>query len=134
MTKRALLTIGLSLVAMAAQAGDLAPDVASKFIKIIASTTGGKVFTRDPGMKSSLEAAGVTVDASAKVYWCTTPSEVKMAAQQRRLCVVGHSGLLGAGAAVALIEDGGRPKIMINKTAVDASGVSLPDMIFKVSQ
>jgi len=120
--------------AFLAHAGDLSPEIATKFIKIIASTSGGKAFTRDPAMKAALESAGVTIDSSAKVYWCTSPAEVKMAIQQRRLCVVGQSSLLGAGAGVALIEDGGRPKIMINKSAVDASGVSLPDMIFKVSQ
>lgn len=134
MVLRGLFAIFLSCISFVARAGDLSPEVATKFIKIIASASGGKVFTRDPAMKAALEAAGVTIDSGAKIYWCTTPGEVKMAAQQRRLCVVGQSSLLSAGAGVALTEDGGRPKIMINKAAVDASGVSLPDMIFKVSQ
>jgi hypothetical protein len=134
MRLRSIIVAGIWIAGFGAQAGDLTPEVATKFIKLISSTSGGKVFARDPAMKSALEAAGVSVDASAKVYWCTSPSEVKMAAQQRRLCVVGQSGLLGAGAGIALTEDGGKPKIMINKSALTASGVSLPDMIFKVSQ
>lgn len=133
MNSRFLVPALLFILGIPSPAGDLAPEVAAKFIKILASTSGGKAFARDPAMKAALEGAGVVVDANAKVYWCTSPQEVKMAVMQRRLCVVGQSGLLGAGAAIALLEDGGRPKIAINKHAVDASGVSLPDMIFKVS-
>lgn len=113
-------------------AGELAPEVAAKLIKIIASATGGKISCRDSGMKAALEAAGITVDGDSKLVWATNPVEIKML--RGRLVIVGRKEFLSAGAGIALVEDGGKPKIYLNQAAITASGVTMPDAIYKVGE
>lgn len=113
-------------------AGELPPETAAKLIKIIATATGGKVSCRDSGMKAALEAAGITVDGDSKLVWATNPVEIKML--KGRLVVVGRKEFLSAGAGIALVEDGGKPKIYLNQAAITASGVTMPDAIYKVGE
>lgn len=130
--KSALFCLVFGALAPLAQAGELPPEVAAKLMKIIASSAGGKVSCRDAGMKAALEAAGVPVDGDAKIVWSTNPVEIKML--RGRLVVVGRKEFLGAGAGIALVEDGGRPKIYLNQAAITASGVTLSDAIYKVGE
>ncbi|MBK8792822.1 MAG: hypothetical protein IPN59_06605 [Holophaga sp.] len=113
-------------------AGELPAETAAKLIKIIATATGGKVSCRDAGMKAALEAAGITVDGDSKLVWATNPVEIKML--RGRLVVVGRKEFLSAGAGIALVEDGGKPKIYLNQAAITASGVTMPDAIYKVGE
>lgn len=113
-------------------AGDLPPEVAAKLLKIIATSSGGKVACRDAGMKAALEAAGVTVDGDSKIVWATNPIEVKML--KGKLVVVPRKEFMSAGAGIALVEDGGKPKIFLNQAAIAASGVALSDAIYKVGE
>jgi len=124
------LTIGCSSIWV--QAGDLPPDVAAKLIKIIASASGGKVACRDATMKTALEGAGVTVDGDSKIVWATNPIEIKML--KGRLVIVGRKEFLSAGGGIALVEDGGKPKIYLNQAAIAASGVTISDAIYKIGQ
>ncbi len=113
-------------------AGDLPPEVAAKLIKIIATASGGKVSCRDSGMKSALEAIGVTVDGDSRVVWATNPVEIKML--KGRLIIVGRKEFLSAGAGIAIVEDGGKPKIYLNQASVTASGVAMADAIYKLGE
>lgn len=114
------------------QAGELPPEVAAKLVKIIAIATGGKVSCRDATMKAALEGVGVTVDGDSKIVWATNPVEIKML--RGRLVVVGKKEYLSGGAGIAIIEDGGKPKIYLNQSAISASGVTLSDAIYKVGE
>lgn len=122
----------IALLATGAWAGELSPEVLAKFIKIAA--TDGKVACKDAALKSALEAAGVTVDSGARMVWCTNANEIKMAKMQGKLAVVGRPELMGAGGGIALLDDGGKPKIVVNKALIAASGVNVSPMLFKVGE
>lgn len=113
-------------------AGELPPDVAAKLIKIIATASGGKVACRDSTMKAALEGAGVAVDGDSKIVWATNPVEIKMLRTQNRLIITGNKNFLASGASIAIVEDGGKPKIYIQQANIAASGVALSDAIYKV--
>ncbi len=117
-----------------APAGELPPEVAAKLIKIIASSAGGKVSCRDSAMKAALEGAGVAVDGDSKVVWATNPVEIKMLRSQNRLVITGNKSFLANGASIALVEDGGKPKIFLHQPNIAASGVTLSDAIYKVGE
>lgn len=112
--------------------GDLPPDVLAKFIKIVAAD--GKVSCKDASIKAALEAAGVTVDSGARIVWCTNANEVKMGKMSGKLCLGGRTELVAAGCGIGILEDGGKPKILINKAAIAASGVNVPPALFKVGE
>lgn len=114
-------------------ASDLPPEVLAKFLKIIASGAGGKVACQDPVIKSSLEAAGVTIDASSGVMWITTPFEAKMNKSLGKLLIGGKHELLGA-CAIVIEEDSGHPKILINPVNLKGSRVQVGDAILKLGQ
>jgi len=130
--KRVLLQVLIASAASAVWAVDLSPDVLAKFIKIAASD--GKVSCKDPALKSSLEAAGVVIDSGASVVWCTNAGEIKMAKMQGKLALVGRPELMSAGGGVAILNDGGKPKIIVNKAAIAASNANISPMLFKVSE
>jgi hypothetical protein len=132
--KTALVALALGGFSTWAPAGDLPPEVAAKLIKIIATATGGKVSCRDSAMKAALEGAGVTVDGDSKIVWATNPVEIKMLKSQNRLVITGNKNLLAQGASIAIVEDGGKPKIFLNQPAITASGVTLSDAIYKVGE
>ncbi|HQL48221.1 MAG TPA: hypothetical protein PLC09_06090 [Holophaga sp.] len=118
--------------APAAQAGELPPDITAKLLKILVTNAGGKISCRDAALKDALTAVGVTVEDSAKVVWVTNPAQAKMLKSQGKLVVGPSPSLLYAGAGVALVEDGGKPKILLQMANVSASGVTLPDALLKV--
>ena len=86
----------------------------------------------DKVMKAALEAVGVAVDDGAKVVWVTNPAQAKMLKTQGKLVVGPSPALLPAGGGIALVEDGGKPKILLQMANVSASGVTLPDALLKV--
>ncbi|MBK8792823.1 MAG: DUF4154 domain-containing protein [Holophaga sp.] len=130
--KAVLLSLALGSCSLALQAGDLSPEITAKLIKIIAGASGGKVACRDATMKAALEGAGVTVDGDSKIVWATNPVEVK--SLRGRLVIVGKKEFLSSGAAVAIAEDGGKPKIFLNQAAITASGLTLSDAILKIAE
>jgi len=132
--KITLLALILGSFSTWAPAGDLPPEIAAKLIKIIATATGGKVSCRDAAMKTALEGAGITVDADSKIVWATNPVEIKMLRSQNRLVITGNKSYLTSGAGIAIVEDGGKPKIFIHQPNIAASGVTLSDAIYKVGE
>lgn len=134
MRLRTLLLIPALLLASApwAHAGELPPDITAKLLKIIVTNAGGKISCREPALKEALTAAGVAVEDSAKVVWVTNPAQAKMLKAQGKLVVGPSPSLLPAGAGIVLVEDGGKPKILLQMANVSASGVTLPDALLKV--
>ncbi|MCE1229125.1 MAG: hypothetical protein LWX11_06530 [Firmicutes bacterium] len=120
------------LLTSALSAGELPPETAAKYLKVIASTAGNKVSCRDAALKAALEGAGIKVDGDAKVIWATNPLEIK--SNKGKLVVVGRRDMLAAGGCIAILEEGGKTKIYLNQPAILASGVALSDMIYKVGE
>lgn len=133
MRLRHLFILGtLALAGLSVSAGELPPEITAKLLKIVVSSSGGAIACRDAALKTALEAAGVTVDDGAKVVWVTNPAQAKMLKTQGKLVVGPSQSLLPAGGGIALVEDGGKPKIFLNMANVQASGVTLPDALLKV--
>lgn len=132
--KFAVLALILCSFSTWAPAGDLPPEIAAKLIKIIATATGGKVSCRDSAMKAALEGAGVTVDGDSRIVWATNPVEIKMLRSQNRLIITGNKNFLASGAGIAIVEDGGKPKIFLHQPNIAASGLTLSDAIYKVGE
>jgi hypothetical protein len=132
--KTAVFALILGGCSVWAPAGELPAEVAAKLVKIIATSAGGKVSCRDSSMKTALESAGVTVDSDSKIVWATNPVEIKMLRAQNRLVITGNKNFLANGASIAIVEDGGKPKIFLNQANIAASGVALSDAIYKVGE
>jgi hypothetical protein len=128
------LVMVLSGFAPWAAAGELPPDVSAKLIKIIVTSSGGKVGCRDATIKSALEAAGVPIDGSAKAAWSTNPAEIRMLKSQGKLVITNRTEHLAAGASIALTEEGGRPKIFLHPGNLAASGITLSDAVLKMGE
>jgi hypothetical protein len=120
-----------SCAVLALQAGDLPVEAQAKFLKVIATSGGGRIACGDPALKGALEAQGVTVDRTAMIVWASNPMEAKMAKQAGRLVVAGHRDLL-AWAGIILEDEGGRPKLVFNTTNIKASRVQLSDAVMKI--
>jgi hypothetical protein len=116
-----------------AQAGDLAPEVKVKFIKIIALASGGKVACSDPAVKGALEAQGVVVDGGARVVYVTNAAEAKQGKQMNKLVISARRDLMNV-SSVVLDEDSGRPKLLINTSNLTASRVPVGDAIMKIGE
>lgn len=114
--------------------GELSMDMAAKILKIITTNSGGKIQCRDEAMKPHIEANGMTVDAGSRIVWTNLIPEVKIFKMQNRLVVTGKQELLVHGAGIALVEEGGKPRIMLNVAAIKSSAVSIPDALYKLGQ
>lgn len=131
---RTLLLAVASVATFAAQAGDLAPEVEAKFLKVIVSSTGtSRIACADPVLKAALEAQGVTVDPSAQVIWVTGMSEARAGKAMGKLVITPKRDLV-ASVAVLLEEDGGRPKIFLNTSNLHAAKVQLGDTVLKITE
>lgn len=131
---RLALTALLTLSAPLAQAGDLAPEVQAKFIKVIVSSSSiGKIACADATLKAALEAQGVVVDPSSMIVWVTNPAEGKMLKAAGRLVIAGRKDMLGV-ACVVLEEEGGRPKLLLNTGNLKSARVQLSDAVMKIGE
>ena len=128
----AALTV-LGLVCMAARGGELCPEVKAKFIKVIASASGGKVACGDPAIRAALESAGVTIDGDSRIVWASNPIQAKAMKQTGRLVISGARESLSS-AGVVLLEADGRPKILVNPANINASHVPIGDAILKIAE
>ncbi len=122
-------TLGLNL-----SAAELPVEMAAKLVKVVVSGTGGKITCRDGAMKTALESNGVLVDSSANIIWSSSPAEIKMLKSKGKLIITSRPEQLGMGAAIAIAEDGGRPKIYLHPANLAASGISLPDAVLKIGE
>lgn len=126
-----LLILSTSLLS----AGDLAPEVQAKLLRVIVNGAGaqGKIACKDAALKGALESVGLGIDASSRVAWGNNPLEIKTLKSLGKLVICGRQEWLGQGAAIALTEEGGRPRISLNKGNITASGVALSDDVLKIA-
>ena len=124
-----LLPAGLS-------AGDLPEAVQAKFIKLLAASAGspGKVACKDASMAGELGKVGITVSPGSKVAWAASESEVKSLKASGKLVICGKLAWLPEGAAIAIVEEGGKPQIYLHMGHVAASGVALSDSVLKIGR
>lgn len=126
--------VGFVFLGSALRAGELPQELAARLLKVVVAGTGSGVFCRDGAMKAALEAQGLSTDSGSKVAWSNNPAEVKALKSQGKLVVSGRPDLMGQGAGVVLVEENGKPKILLNPGAISASGVSLSDTVLKVGE
>lgn len=126
--------IALIFAAAGLTAGELPADMAAKLVKVVVNGAGGKIACRDAAMVTALEASGVTMDPGAKVAWASSPAEAKVLKGMGKMVITGRPEMLSAGASVAIVEDGGRPKILLHRANLAASGVAISDAILKVGE
>jgi hypothetical protein len=131
---KALAAMALAFAALSA--GDLAPDQQAKFIKILANSAGstGKVACKDAALAGELAKMGVSSDAGAKVAWASTEAEVKSLKAAGKLVICGKLEWLAAGGGIAIVEEGGKPQIILSMGNIAASGITLSDAVLKIGK
>lgn len=117
-------------------AGDLAPDQQAKFIKILASSAGsaGKVACKDAALAGELAKMGMANDAGSKVAWAASEAEVKSLKAAGKLVICGKLEWLAAGGGIAIVEEGGKPQIILSMGNIAASGITLSDAVLKIGK
>ncbi|HJV89119.1 MAG TPA: hypothetical protein VJ623_02345 [Holophagaceae bacterium] len=112
-------------------AGDVPAPIAAKLVKIVSS---GKVACKDSEMAAALTAVGVSVEPGAKFAWAASEGEVKSLKAAGK-CVLGNKlEWLVSGATLVIIEEGGKPQMIIHAGNLTASGATLPEVVLKVSK
>jgi len=131
---KALTAMAFAFAALSA--GDLAPDQQAKFIKILASSAGstGKVACKDAALAGELAKMGMANDAGAKVAWAASEAEVKSLKAAGKLVICGKLEWLAAGGGIAIVEEGGKPQIILSMGNIAASGITLSDAVLKIGK
>lgn len=128
---RSLLLVPFAALALRAE---LPPEVQAKILKVIVTSSGGnKIACSDPGLKAALEGAGLVVDSGAPIVWSTSSGEAKNLKTFGRLVVTDRREL-SAYASIVILDDGGRPKIMLNPTNLKTAKVQLSDAVMKIAE
>jgi hypothetical protein len=115
-------------------AGELPTDTTAKLVRVVVNGSGGKIACRDGAMKTALESMGVQTDTYAKIVWSSNPGEIKMLKGQGKLIISSQPSHLAQGAAIAIAEDGGKPKIYLHPGNLAASGITLSDAVLKMGE
>ena len=133
MPKKPWLLLPLLCCSPFLSAGELAPPTAAKIIRVILQGCGGgKVACGERELASELSGLGVATDPEAKAVWASSDKEVTRLAGLRRLVMCGNPDWLASGATVAITAEGGRPAIYLSLKNLGATGITLPDGIFKL--
>ncbi|BDU77411.1 hypothetical protein [Mesoterricola sediminis] len=120
--------------APALRAGEAAPEVQAKFLKVIVSSSGSnRIACSDPALRPALEALGLQVDGNAQVIWATSVPEAKVSKAMGKLVVAGRRELASA-SCVLIEEEGGRPKLLLNTNNLRSSKVQLGDALLKLAE
>ncbi len=136
MGTRILAPVAAALAFATLAAGDLSPDQQAKFIKILASSAGstGKVACRDAALAGELAKLGMASDPGAKVAWAGSEAEVKALKAAGKLVICGKLEWLAAGGSIAIVEEGGKPQIILSMGNIAASGITLSDAVLKIGK
>jgi hypothetical protein len=126
----------LAIAVTGLTAGDLPTEVQAKFVKILASSAGspGKVSCSNMNLVADLMKLGVQRDASSKVAWGSSESEVKSLKAAGKLVICPNLQWLPEGGSIAVVEEGGKPQIYLHMGNIAASGVTLSDAVLKIGK
>ncbi|NTV73729.1 MAG: hypothetical protein HGA66_05930 [Holophaga sp.] len=126
--------LAAAAVATLAVRAELTPEVEAKFLKaIIASSGTNKIACDDAALKGALEAQGIVVDSGASICWVTNPNIAKTMKQFGRLVITNRRDLAGS-ASVLIVEDNGRPKLILNTANLKTAKVQLSDAVLKIAE
>ena len=125
----------LGLLSSGLTGGELPHATVAKFIKILANSAGsaGKVQCTNALLLVELGNVGVVHDGGSKVLWASSEGEVK-GLKGKGLVVCGNQAWLASGACVAIVEDGGKPSLIVHRANTAASGVTLSDAVMKLAK
>ncbi len=114
----------------------VAPGELTPFLKVVTASAGapGRIACRDMDLAMALKKGGVSPDAKAPVAWAANREQLKDFLAEGKLVVAGDAALLAAGAAVAIVQEKGRPVILVDARNVQASGVTLSDALLKIAR
>ena len=134
MIKRVLI-VALACLCGHLSAGDLSAATTAKFVRLLLQGAGvHAVACGEREVAGELTNLGVALDPESKVVWADSDKDVARFAKQGRMVICGSKVLLGSGATLAVVAEGGHPVIYLNPRALTASGVTLPDNIVKLAK
>lgn len=132
---RSLALLPAALLSFGLNAGEIPPEMLAKFVKIICtSASSTKVATKDAALSGKFTESGLAVDGGSKIAWASTEGEVASYKAAGKLVICPKIEWLTKGGSVAIIEEGGRPQIILHMGNIDASGVKLSDTILKIGK
>jgi len=122
--------------ALSASAPEITPAELIPFLKVISASAGapGRVACRDLDLSMALKKGGVSPDAKAPLAWAANRGQLEAYLAEGKLVVAGDPALLDAGAAIAVVREGGRPIIVIHNKHLASSGVGLSDALLKIAR
>ena len=110
-------------------------ETQAKFVKVLLTSSGQFGFAcNEPILKAKLEEMGVSVGPGFKFAWGSSESEVRALKAQGRFIVCANAGWLKDGAALAIVDEGGKPQLYMDSANVKASGVTLADSIARIAK
>jgi hypothetical protein len=126
----------VATVALQAQTVQPLPvETEAKFLKVLLTSAGQFGFAcNDATLKAKLEEEGVSVGPGFKYAWGSSEPEVKALKAQDRFIICPSLDWIKAGAALALVEENGKPALYASTANVKASGMTLPDAIAKIAK
>lgn len=135
MKMRHLMIPVLCAMAMPMSAGELPPALAAKLVALVikSANDGMRVACKAGDMAGELSKLGIENNPSAKIAWASSSEEARMYALQGKCVIVADPKFLPIGGALAVFEDGGKPKMMVNSKNLQKSGVSLSDQILRAA-
>lgn len=128
-----LIVFLLSLCLTPLFAGEVPANLKARVAKgILASSGVTSVICSDATLASEFQKAGMTVGDSKVAYGADT-AEVKALAAKGKLVICGSVADLSAGGSLAIVEEGGKPKVYLHMGNVAKSGVVLGDLVLKIA-
>jgi len=109
-------------------------ETQAKFVKVLLSSSGQFGFAcNDEALKKKLEEMGVSVGPGFKFAWGSSEPEVRALKAQGRFIICPNVAWLKSGARIAIVEGGGKPQLYLHSANTKASGVTISDVIIKIS-
>jgi len=130
----AALAAGLALPGSAAE---VPPKLVAKLLKVIVTTAeggNGAIECHDFEVKRELLALGVNVEDHGLVAWVTDPQSALKASVAHKLGVGSSLVLLDQGAALVIVNEGGRPTLYMSALLKDNAKVKPSDAVAKISK
>ncbi len=123
----------VTLIGLFAYAGDVPAPLKARLVKsIITSSNIAAVTCSDATMAAEFGKIGVAVGDS-KVAYGANAAEVKALAASGKLVICSSVAELAAGGSLAIVEEGGKPKVYMHLGNVSKSGAALGDTVLKIA-
>jgi len=131
------LTLCLALLtALAGGTPRLAPGELSPFLRVISASLGspGRVACRDIDLSMQFKKDGLSPDPRSPMAFAASPEQIRTYLAEGKLVVCGEEAGLKLGAGIAVFKDKGKPIMVVNRTNVAATGLTLSDALLKIAR